>query len=561
MTTTLVPPAIPLGDIVDRQAAVNDSIALVMPGGVRLSYPELAKQSDDFAASLLGLGVEPGDHVGILMHNCLDFVLALIAIAKVGAVSVPINGRFKESEASYIIAHADLRVLLLNADAAGTDYPRLVHRVLHPQPGDAFEPVGETLRHVVDFAERGLGFLTRAAFEEAGAAVPRESIRIRQQRVRVRDIGLLMYTSGTTSRPKGCLLTHESVSRHGANVAQSVFSLTSDDAFWDPLPLFHCGGIVPMFACFTIGAKYCHAGHFEAGEALRTIRDERCTVLYPAFEAIWMPILEHPEFADSDLSHVRVVQNIATPERMMQFEERMPWAPQVTSYGATETASNLTLSHPDDPLEVRIHTLGRPIPGMEVKIVDPETGAELPDGEYGELCYRGYAAFEGYYKAPGVNTAVFDADGFFHSGDRAARRPDGNFVYGGRFKDMLKVGGENVAAIEIEDFLVQNPAVRVAQVVGVRDTHYGEVPAAFIELQPGSSATDADIIEFCIGRMATYKVPRYVRFVTEWPMSGTKVKKFELQDVLTDELDRAGMHVAPRPTARAAADRDTEGLS
>ncbi|MGM7678559.1 AMP-binding protein [Microbacterium sp. A94] len=550
----LTPPTSPLGDIVDRQAATNDGIALVMPSGVRLSYPELAQRTDAFASSLIGLGVRSGDHVGILMHNCLDFVLALIATAKVGAVSVPINGRFREAEASYIIDHADLSILLVNADDAGTDYPRLVHRVLNPPPGDAYESIGDTLRHVVDFSGRVDSFLTRAQFDAAAAGISLDELKNRQNRVRIRDIALLMYTSGTTSRPKGCLLTHESISRHGPNVAQSFFSLTEDDAFWDPLPLFHCGGIVPMFACFTIGATYCHAGHFEPGQALRTIRDEKCTVLYPAFEAIWLPILDHPEFATSDLSHVRVVQNIATPERMTQFENRMPWAPQVTSYGATETASNLTMGHPDDPLEVRVNTLGRVVPGMEAKIVDPDTGNEVPDEEFGELCYRGYALFQGYYKSPEINAAVFDAEGFFHSGDRAARRLDGNFIYGGRYKDMLKVGGENVAAIEIEDLLVHHPAVRVAQVVGVRDARYGEVPAAFIELNPNLAATEADIIEFCVNQIATYKVPRYIRFVVEWPMSGTKVKKFELQNHLIAELDRDGIHTAPRSNARVTTD-------
>jgi len=545
-TMPLVPGASPLGDIVDLQAATNDGIALVMPDGVRLTYPELAQRSDAFAASLMGIGVQRGDHVGILMHNCLDFVLALIATAKVGAIGVPINGRFKESEASYIIGHADLTVLLVSASDQSTDYPRLVHHVLHPEPGLDVEPIGDGLHTVVDFSGRVAEFMSRADFEAAGVAVSLETLKTRQAQARLRDIALLMYTSGTTARPKGCMLTHETVARHGANIGSYFFSLTKDDAFWDALPLFHCGGIVPMFGCFSIGAKFCHAGHFEPGEALRTIAEEKCTVLYPAFEAIWLPILDHPDFESTDLSHVRIIQNIATPERMTQFENRMPWAHQVTSYGGTETASNLIMSHPDDPLEVRVSTVGRVTPGMEVKIVDPETGEPVAQGEFGELCYRGYSAFDGYYKNPEVNAAVFDDDGFFHSGDRLAQREDGNFLYGGRFKDMLKVGGENVAAIEVEDYLIRHPAVRVAQVVGVRDGRYGEVAAAFIEVKSGMSVNESDIIDFCIGSIATFKVPRYVRFVTEWPMSGTKVKKFELQDALTAELDRAGIHEAPR---------------
>ena len=543
-----------IGDLVDRQAARSDRAALVMPG-VRLTYPELAELTDRFAARLLALGVEPKDKVAILLPNSLDYIAAMIAAAKLGAVAVPINGRFKVHECGHVLGHSDAKVLLTGNDPNGTNYPELIGAVLpelaaHDPRTDLALDAAPGLRTVVDLTGSAPGFLTRADFE--AAEVPVERVKQLQQRVRVRDIALLMYTSGTTARPKGCLLTHEAITRQGEKVARTRFFLTEEDAFWDPLPMFHCGGIVPMFGCFSVGAKYCHAGYFTPAAALQTIQDERCTVLYPTFEMIWGAVLGHPDFDNFDLSAVRLMQNVVTPERLAQYERRMPWAKQVSSYGSTEQATNLTLPLPDDPYEVRINTLGRPVEGMEVRIVDPETGVELPPDTMGELCWRGYSSFEGYYKDPEATAKAFDADGWFHTGDRAGADADGNLRFGGRLKDMLKVGGENVAAIEIEGYLVRHPAVAIAQVVGVPDSRYDEVPAAFIQLAPGAELTEAELIEFCLGSIATYKVPRYVRFVTEWPMSGTKVQKFALKERLEAELSAAGITEAPKLTTRAS---------
>ena len=272
-----------------------------------------------------------------------------------------------------------------------------------------------------------------------------------------------MYTSGTTAQPKGCLLTHESITRQARTVALTRFSLTAEDRFWDPLPLFHCGGIVPMFGCLWAGARYCHAGHFDPESSLQMLEQERVTVAYPAFETIWFGVLNHPRFEQTDLRSIRLIQNITVPERLADFEARMPWAKQVTSYGSTESATNLTFPVPDDPYEVRIRTLGSPMPGMEIKIADPETGERLGSGVVGELCFRGYSLFEGYYKDPELTAAVIDDEGYFHTGDLASTTPEGNLVFGGRLKDMLKVGGENVSAVEVEAFLATHPAIDIAQ--------------------------------------------------------------------------------------------------
>ncbi len=566
-----------IGDLVDRQAARSGADAIVFPGS-RTTFPELAHLSDEMARALRGAGIGPGDKVGILMPNCLDFVLAVVATAKLGAVSVPVNGRFKAHELGHVLAHADIGVLLTAAGPPGSpDYPAILGDVFGDLAGQDPHALAlaraPALRRIVDLGSltdgsstdgsltdgsstdgtSNHGMLTRAQFEAGAAGVEVEEIRRLGLRVRVRDIALLMYTSGTTARPKGCLITHEAVVRQGNYVAVTRFRLGSEDRFWDPLPLFHCGGLIPMLGCISVGARYVHAGHFEADVALRQLEDERITVAYPAFETIWFGILDHPRFARADLSSIRLIQNIAVPERLAQFEARMPWAAQVTSYGSTESATNLTLPFPDDPYDVRINTLGHPVEGMEVRITDPETGRERPVGEVGELCFRGYSRFEGYYKDPELTAQAIDPDGFFHSGDLASVDAHGRLRYAGRLKDMLKVGGENVAAIEIEAFLVTHPAVNIAQVVGADDARYGEVAAAFLELAPNARTTEAEIIQFCVGRIATFKVPRYVRFVTDWPMSGTKIQKFRLREQLAAELEQLGITEAPRVESGTAA--------
>jgi fatty-acyl-CoA synthase len=543
-----------VGHLVDRAAELaGDRDAVVFPE-TRTTYRELADLSDRLARSFIGLGVEHGDKVGILMPNRLEFIVALVAAAKLGAVVVPINARFKAYELGHVISHADVRVLLSCAAPAGVgDYSEMI-REAFAGLDDARDPwqlalaEAPSLRQVVDIEADRPGFLSRSDLEAAGAGVAPEEVALRQMRVRVRDVAMLMYTSGTSARPKGCLLTHESVVRHSANVARERFLLSDADSFWDPLPLFHIGGIVPMLGCFSARARYCHAGHFDPTVALRMLEQERCTVLYPAFETIWLAVLDHPEFERTDLSAVRLIQSIAVPERLMQLEERMPWAAQVSSYGSTESSSNLTLTRPDDPYDARMNTLGDPLPGMEIRIVDPESGAELPAGSVGEICFRGYSLFEGYYKDPELTKASFDRDGFFHTQDLGRLDQDGRLIYTGRLKDMLKVGGENVSALEVEGYLVTHPAINIAQVVAAPDGRYGEVPVAYLELKAGEALDEGDVIEFCLGRIATFKVPRYVRFVAtgEWPMSGTKIQKFVLRERIAAELRERGINEAPR---------------
>jgi fatty-acyl-CoA synthase len=355
-----------------------------------------------------------------------------------------------------------------------------------------------------------------------------------------------MYTSGTTARPKGCLITHEAIVRQARMASARGLRLAPGEVFWDPLPLFHTGGVMPLLACADARAAFCHPGHFEPGAALDQIERERAACCYVMFDTIWLGVLDHPRFAEADLSAVRHVYMVGPPEKMRGFQERLPTARIVSAFGMTEVCAHLALAGPDADEETRLTTAGEVQPELEARIVDPETGLDLPPGEEGELLYRGPCLFEGYYREPELTAEAIDADGWFHSGDRGRLDERNRFTFRGRIKDMLKVGGENVSPLEVEGYLALHPAVNIAQVVSAPDGRYAEVPCAYVELRPGAAATEQELIGFCLGAIATFKVPRYVRFVSEWPMSGTKIQKFVLRERIATELREAGITEAPR---------------
>jgi fatty-acyl-CoA synthase len=494
-----------VAELIDEAARrAPDDLAAVFPDE-RLTFGALHARSEQIARALIGLGVDPGESVAVLLPNSATMAATLLAIAKVGAVSVPINFRFKERERDTVVSDAGARVVIDEFFDA-----------------EAVE------------AELGEAEIARRAAE-----MVRRTAAIEPDR-----IATIMYTSGTTSRPKGCLL------RHGSLIWQALrygygFELTSADRYWIPLPMFHVGGMVGLYSCLAAGAVFCHAGHFEPGAALEMLEAERCTAAAPVFETIWLPVLNHPRFRDADLSALRRVLNIGAPERLHYMQELFPTTIQLNGCGSTELCGQLGLSRLDDPPAVR-EVYSALMPGVEVRIVDAESGEDLPDGATGELLVRGPGPFVGYHDDPELTAAVIDEDGWVHTGDLSELDGDGRIRYGGRLKDMIKVGGENVAPAEVEDFLAAHRSIEIVSVVGVADRRYVEVPAAFVQLREGTEATERELIDFCVGRMATFKVPRYVRFVDDWPMSGTKIKKPELRARLEADLAEAGIDEAPR---------------
>lgn len=545
-----------LGDLIDRRAAAHpDREAMVFPDH-RYTYADLAARAQHIAKGLVALGIGHGDRVGYFLHECVDTLATLLAASKIGAITAPLNARFKSYELSQVVTHCGMKVVLTARPEGGTDFVGLLHETF---PSLASSPAASTdleldeapeLRAVVVLDDEGApGMLNQADFDDLAAETSDADVLHHQQGVRVRDTAVIMYTSGTTAAPKGAMLSHEAFVRFADSTVNGRMPITGDDRIWTALPLFHIGGVAFAIATLHAGATFVHVGFYNPAVALAQLRDEPCTVALPGFETIWLPIIGHPERSDDDFAALRVLMCAGIEERLRQIQAATPDATLVSCFGQTEACAFLSLSELDDPLDVRVSTGGHPMPGMECEVHDPDTDELLPRGSIGELWYRGPMAFDGYFRDPETTAAVFDERGFFKTGDVAEQDVDGRITFVSRVKDMLKVGGENVAAAEVEGYLIGHPAVRIAQVVSAPDAKYVEVPAAYIELEPGAEATEEEIIDFCRGKIATFRVPRYVRFVSEWPMSGTKVKKFVLREQIAAELAAAGITEAPKVTS------------
>jgi len=522
-----------------------ETLAIVFPDA-QFSYGELAARAISRARSLQAMGVKPRDHVGILMHTCPAFVEIFFAAALCGAVIVPINARYRSSELAYVIENGDITTLV-TTDAIA-DQVSFVERLSGALPGLQAQPVAQRLdlaaapklRNIVLMGRTlAPGFVAQADFDAAAGTVPESNVHKSRLGVRVRDVGLMLYTSGTTANPKGCLITHEAQVRNSIALGRHRYRLTHDDRFWSPLPMFHIASVLPMLAIFDVGGTYLTMSYFDPKVALQMLQKYQVTATYPCFVTIMQGLIYHADFPTTDLTRIRLmnsnfaVQPPAVAELIMQA---MPQALQVGSFGMTETAGTVCTGAPGEPEFLRITRLGRPLPGLEVRIISPDTGLDAATGERGEVLVRGYSLLEGYHKDAAKTAEALDRDGWFHTGDIGSLDDHGTIMFHGRYKDMLKVGGENVAAAEIEALLGRHPSVKLAQVVGIPDRKYVEVPAAFVELKPGSTATEEELVVFCKAEVSAFKVPRVVRFIDEWPMSSSKIQKFKLRQELVAEL-------------------------
>ncbi len=499
------------------------------------------------ARQLLALGVQPGEHVGVLLGTSPEFLEVMFGIAYAGAVVVPINARYRGDEIAYLAGNADLVSIVTTGQV--TEGLNFVQRLLEGLPGiarclDARALALEDTPRLRNVLVLGAGAVAAMTSEPdiaaAAAQVDESAILSRIDAVGDDDTALILYTSGTTSRPKGCLLSGRAIIGNGRSLAQS-YRMSAEDRFWSPLPMFHIAATLPICACLDVGAAYVTLGYFDAGVALRQLHAGGVTVAYPCFVTIISDLLDHPDFAATDLRAVRVMNsNLAMqpPGFAARLKQAMPDCVQVGTYGMSEACGTVSTSPLDSPEALRISRLGSPMPGQEVRIVDPETGLELPAGQHGEVVVRGPNLMKGYYRDP-EKTAQTLRDGWLHTGDVGSLDEHGTIMFHSRLKDMMKVGGENVAAAEIESLLQQHPGVKLAQVVGVADPRLVEVPAAFIERVPGIDSTEEELIGFCRGKIASFKVPRHVRFVTVWPMSTSKIQKFSLRKSLEAELAAA----------------------
>ena len=532
-----------LPQLLDMQAARRgDHPALVLPTRSR-TYAQFRNHANLVARGLMALGVQPGDRVGYFFLDGPDSLPILYGILKTGAIAVPVNNRFKAYELGTVLSQCALSVLF-TAPPASDDATDLVTLLNEVRPGLP------ALKEVISIVpNQDANHTPWQAFVSEAKRISDEALSARQSIISASDTAVIKYTSGTTGAPKGAMLSHGAIVNAARGSAQKHLMLTEEDRVWAALPLFHIGGVAFGTACISVGCTFIHPGYFDPGVSVEQFIEHRVTVAMPAFETIWLPVINHPRWQEVDLSFLRMVEAVGTEARLRDIQRRHPNAVVVSCFGMTEACGFLSLALPTDPLRTRVTTGGHPLPGMQVKITDPETGEPLPPDTPGEICFRGPNTFDGYYLEPALSATCFDDDGYFKTGDLGVMDKDGRVTFRDRLKDMLKVGGENVAAAEVENYLIGHPDVQIAQVVAAPDARYVEVPAAFIELKPGASATEAGVIDFCRGKIATFRVPRYVRFVDEWPMSGTKIKKFELRRRIADELDAAKITEAAKVTS------------
>lgn len=538
-----------VGDLIVRGSVrAPDRDALVV-SDERLTYAGLEARTRHLARALLGLGIQRGDRVALLMPNSLAFLEMEFACLRIGAVAVPVNARFRSVELRHVVPDAGAR-LLVTSDLV-EDAVSYADRIVEAFPdvptcggGDAVDrPLdvagAPALRHVLMMgATERPGFLGRAAFEALADGVPPDDVDRAGARVALADQAVIFYTSGTTALPKGCALSHEAITRQGLETARRQ-GYRDGDVLFSPLPMFHTGCTQAMIAVLQVDGTYLSQTRVDGVAGLRTIVDEGATLLFTAFPAITEGLLAAPDYRPELFRDVRVLFHIGTPDQLRGLQARVPESTRVvTGFGMTEFAGSVCIGDPEDPLDDRVHP-GRPIEGAEFRVVDLATGQPAAPDVDGELLARGPTVFAGYHGRPDLTEAAFDAEGWFRTGDLAMMDAQGLLRFRGRLKDMLKIGGENVGAIEIESYLESHPDVLLASVVGVPDERLGEVAAAFVQLHPGATLSEQDVVAYCEGAIASFKVPRHVRFVTEWPMSATKILKDPLRTRMLDELGLA----------------------
>ncbi len=501
---------------------------------IRQSYAELNDTAEQLALGLLAVGIEPGDRIGIWAPNCAEWTWLQFASAYVGAILVNVNPAYRQNELEYALAQSGVRVLVMAESFKSSDYVAMLDATRDRLPG---------LERVVTIGHGrcvGAKDLLYDEVLELGADGDRSRLLALEEHLDAHDAVNIQYTSGTTGRPKGATLTHHNI-LNNARLAAGVLGYTPADRVCIPVPLYHCFGMgIGNLGCVASGSTMVYpAPSFEPQATLEAIQNESCTSIY-GVPTMFIGQLDHPEFGSFDLTSLRTGMMGGAPcpvEVMKRVIDDMHAEEVCIIYGMTETAPISFITRPDDPLDRRVSTVGQVAPGVDAKIIDPASDEVLRRGEPGEVCTRGYLVMRGYWENEGATREAIDDEGFMHTGDLGVLDDAGYLNIVGRIKDMVIRGGENLYPREIEEVLFQHPAVASAQVVGVPDERMGEELMAWVVLREGHEATTDDVRGFCRERLAHFKVPRYVKFVDEFPMTVTgKIQKFKMRDIAIDEL-------------------------
>jgi fatty-acyl-CoA synthase len=538
---------ITIGEALNRTVATHgaNEALVVRHQKVRWSYTELGARVDQLARALIALGVEKGERVGIWSTNRAEWTLTQFATAKLGAILVNINPSYRSAELEYALNQSGCRYLILADQFKTTDYhailSSLTPELARSKPAALTAAKLPHLKAVVTLARQApAGMLTFAELLTYAERVPASDVKAREATLTFDEPINIQYTSGTTGFPKGATLSHHNILNNGYFVAR-LMNFTDRDRLVIPVPLYHCFGMVMgNLGCVSHGATMLYPSEaFDAEAVLACIAEERATALF-GVPTMFIASLSSPTFETTDFSTLRtgIMAGAPCPVEVMRKVTTSMHMPDVEiAYGMTETSPVSMQTRIGTPLEKQVSTVGSVHPHVEIKIVDPETGQVVPRGVLGEFCTRGYSVMLGYWNNEDATRSSIDAARWMHTGDLAVMDDAGYVNIAGRIKDMIIRGGENVYPREIEEFLYRHPAVKEVSVIGVPDPKFGEELMAWIQLKPGSQLTDEEVKLFCRGQIAHYKVPRYVKFVDEFPMTVTgKIQKYKMRQVSVEEL-------------------------
>ena len=517
---------------------------------LRFTWKVFNDRVNNMAKGLIAIGVTRGTNVGIWAQNVPDWLTFLYATAKIGAVAVTVNTNYKSEEVSYLLKNSDMHTLCMTDGVAGNNYTDIIYDLVPElkttQRGKFKSERFPELKNVVYIGqEKYRGMYNTAEILLLGNNVSDDELTRLRNQTQCHDVVNMQYTSGTTGFPKGVMLTHHNIVNNGY-LTGVYMKFTPEDKCCICVPLFHCFGVVlATMCCLTHGSTQVMVERFDPLITLASIHKERCTVLH-GVPTMFIAELNHPMFSLFDMSSLRtgIMAGALCPvELMKQVNEKMFM--DVTSvYGMTETSPGMTQTRVDDSFEVRCNTVGREYEFTEVKVLDPVTGEERPVDVEGEICCRGYLVMKGYYKNPEATAQVIDKDGFMHSGDLGVKDENGNYRITGRIKDTIIRGGENVSPKEVEDYLYKMAEIQDVQVVGVSSKRYGEDVGAFIILKDGCELTQEDVRDFCKNKIAKYKIPRYVFFIKQFPMTGSgKIQKFRLREMALEICESQGIEI------------------
>lgn len=507
------------------------------------TYYEFNRKVDQIAKGLLGMGLKKGDHVAVWATNYPQWLILMFATAKIGVVLVTVNTNYKAVELEYLLKQSDSKAIFICDGLKDIDCEKTIYSIcpelLTSKPGQLKSPKLPKLEMVISMDNRYDGMYHWSQICDFGVLISAEEYQAVKDSLHPDDVINMQYTSGTTGFPKGVMLTHNNIVNNGKCIGDCM-KFTEKDRLCIPVPFFHCFGMVlAIMACVTHGSAMLPLLYFTPMKTMHVVEYEKCTALH-GVPTMFIEILEHRDFNEYDFSTLRtgIMAGSPCPAPIMQAViDKMNMKDITIVFGQTESSPGCTQTTTDDSIEKKVNTVGKPLPFVEVKIVDPESGEDLPPNTPGELCVRGYNVMKGYYKMVEATLNAIDEDGWLHTGDIGLKDDDGYYRITGRIKDMIIRGGENIFPKEIEDFIYTHPAVQGVQIVSVPSKKYGEEVFGFVILKENQTATEEEIQSFVRKNLASHKVPRYIHFIDQLPMTASgKIQNFKLRDMAKEVL-------------------------